>query len=159
MAEAEPTAPTSAKGWVMVPPGHPWDAVHSTHSLWITAGMAWCNRCGKYSSSKRTLQYACVGEADTGSRGSLNTLRNGRHPNPKAKKWPDGEPADEAQQAVRLHLATYGADDIEEEAMRPQEVSSEEAMREGSEAIEYGTPAQASSGPAERRQASQEAGH
>lgn len=91
------------------------------------------------------------------SRGSLNTLRNGKQPNPKAKKWLDGEPADEAQQAVRLHLATHGADDIVEEAMRPQEISREEAMREGSAAMETGTAAQASSAPPEWSQASQEA--
>lgn len=91
---------TFAQEWVMVPFCHQWDAIHPTHSPWITAGTARRNLCGKYSSSNRTLRNECVGEDETGSRGSLNLLRSGRHPHPKAKRWPDGEIAATVQQAM-----------------------------------------------------------
>lgn len=101
--------------WVTVSTRHQWASMHPSHAVKLTGMIAWCDKCGKYSSYNKTLNKECQGMHADKVPSCLQLLRKGRIPNAKATVWPSGQDLQEVLPTVQLRINVVST---EEEAQR-----------------------------------------
>ena len=100
------------EGWVTVEAKHQWAEIHYSHTVKLTGMIAWCDKCGKYSSYNKTLHKECQGIAGDAVPTCLQLLRKGRLPNAKATVWPSGEDRREVLPTVTLRVKVMGNEKV-----------------------------------------------
>jgi hypothetical protein len=80
-------------GRYVVAPAHPWARIHASHVMLVAGGLAFCNRCGKTSSTGGSLHEECNGGCKhPNAKRVCRNLLIGVLPDPRSYPfWPDGD--------------------------------------------------------------------